>query len=337
MPRGCRILSLAIALASAQYLSAQQQLGNIIGEIRVDRGDFPAHPVYVQLQLRFATINSVYADNQGRFGFYFLDANVYHVLIKEDGFQPVDEQVVVDPVSAPTAILQITLRPRTEDKPNALQQRLAGSNPYLIDLGEYRRNFPKNVLKEFDRGLHADQEGKRDEAIRHYQKALIRAPDFYPAHNNLGSDYLTESNLVGARKEFEEAVRLNQSDAAGYFNLGNVCMLSGQFDEAQQFLNEGFRREPDSALGQFLLGSLDMRTGNYPEAESALKRAIQTNPVMIQARLQLINLLVKLGRNDEAKMQLHDFVSAFPDNAYTPKAKQLLARLGDGGQQHNQR
>ena len=320
-----------VAAACTQHLSAQQQLGNIIGEIRVDRGDFPTRPVYVQLQLRFAPISSVYADNQGRFGFHGLDGNVYHVLIREDGFQPVDQQVVIDPVTSPTAILQITLRQRNEEKPNALQQRLRGSNPYLVDLGEYRQRFPKSVLKEFDKGTRADQEGKREEAIRHYERALRTAPDFYPAHNNLGSDYLGQSNLPAARKEFEEAVRLNQSDAAGYFNLSNVCTLTGKLDEAQQFLNEGFRREPDSALGQFLLGSLDMRRGNYPEAESALRRAIRTSPVMTQARLQLINLMLKLGRNDEAKSELHDFIGAFPDNAYTPKAKQLLARL-DGRQ-----
>lgn len=334
MLRFARTLPLLVAVALVCRVDGQEQLGKIIGQIRVDRGDFPTHAIYVELQVHFGTINSVFADNQGRFGFYGLEGNIYHVLIKEDGFQTIDEQAVVDPVMSPTVVLQITLRPQVKDPPGKLVDRVGGSNPYLVDLGEYRRRFAKSVLKEFDKGLRADQDGKRDEAVRHYQRALTRAPDFYPAHNNLGSDYLNESNLTGARKEFEEAVRLNQSDAAGYFNLSNVCTLTGKLDEAQQFLNEGLRREPDSALGQFLLGSLNMRRGKYPEAESALRRAIQTSPVMTQARLQLINLMLKLGRNDEAKSQLHEFVSTFPDNAYTPKAKQLLARLGDGSQQH---
>ena len=336
MLRFARIPLLLLAVACVSQLYGQEQLGKIIGQIRIDRGDFPAHAIYVELQVRFATINSVFADNQGRFGFYGLEGNIYHILIKEDGFQAIDEQAVIDPVMSPTVVLQITLRPQVSNQPGGLVDRVGGSNPYLVSLGEYRQHFPKSVLKEFDKGLQADQDGKRDEAVRHYQRVLMRAPDFYPAHNNLGSDYLNQSNLTDARKEFEEAVRLNQSDAAGYFNLSNVCTLTGKLDEAQQFLNEGFRREPDSALGQFLLGSLDMRRGKYPEAESALRRAIQTSPVMTQARLQLINLMLRLGRNDEAKSQLHDFVSTFPDNTYTPKARQLLARFGDSGQQHHQ-
>ena len=104
-------------------------------------------------------------------------------------------------------------------------------------------------------------------------------------------------------------------------------MLTGKLDEAKQNLDEGLRREPNSALGQFLLGTLDIRTGKYQEAESALRRGISTDPGMAQARLQLINLLLKQGRTSEAKTVLHDFVAAFPDNTYTPKAKQLLEGL----------
>ncbi len=204
---------------------------------------------------------------------------------------------------------------------------MGGSNPYIIDLEEYKRHFPKPAVKEFDKGVDADQAGRKEDAVRHYRKALRIAPDFYPAHNNLGSDYLNKSDFPAARKEFEDVIRLNQSDAAAYFNLSNACMLMGQLADAQQFLGEGMRREPDSALGHFLLGSLDMRTGKLDQAETALRQATKLSPVMAQARLQLINLLLKRGRNSDAVDQLHEFISAFPDNPFTPQAKRLLQRL----------
>ncbi len=327
MLRCCRVLLLALVATYAASLRSQDQLGKVIGQIRVDRGDSPPHAIYVELQARFATVNSVYADNQGRFGFYGLEGNVYHVLIKDDSFLPVDEQAVIDPVVSPTAVLQITLQPRSENKRDPGQDRVGGSNPYIVGLNEYRKHFPKSALKEFDKALHADQDGKRDDAIAHYERALKVAPDFYPAHNNLGSDYLNKADLDGARREFEKVIRLNQGDAAAYFNLSNVCILTGKLADAERLLGEGMRREPDSALGQFLLGSLDMRTGKYQQAEGALRRAVQVSPVMTQARLQLVNLLLKLGRNSEAKTELHAFIDAFPSNSFTPKAKQLLQRL----------
>jgi tetratricopeptide (TPR) repeat protein len=327
MPRCCRVLLLGLAIACAPPVLAQDQLGKIIGQIRVDRADSPPHAIYVELQARFATVNSVFTDNQGRFGFYGLEGNIYHILIKDDGFLPVDEQAVIDPVASPTAVLQISLQPRPDRKPDSVQDRIGGSNPYMVGLDEYRKHFPKSALKEFDQGLRADQDGKQDDAVRHYERALRAAPDFYPAHNNLGSEYLSKRNFDTARREFEEVIRLNQSDAAAYFNLSNVYMLTGKLQDSQQFLGEGMRREPDSALGQFLQGSLDMRTGKYREAESALRRAVQVNPMMAQARLQLINLLLQLRRDSEAQTELHGFIGAFPSNAFTPKAKQLLQRL----------
>jgi tetratricopeptide (TPR) repeat protein len=327
MPRCCQFVLLGLLAACASGLLAQEQLGKIIGQIRVDRSDFPAHPILVELQLRFSTINSVYADSQGRFGFYNLEANAYHVLIKDDAFLPIDQLAAIDPLISPTAMLQITLRLRPDANARPLENRMGGSNPYIVGLDEYRKHFPKSVLKEFDKGLHADQDGKRDEAMAHYERALKAAPGFYPAHNNLGSDYLNKADLDGARREFEEVIRLNQGDAAAYFNLSNVSILTGKLADAQQFLEEGLRREPDSALGQFLLGSLDMRTGKYQQAEGALRRAVQVSPVMTQARLQLVNLLLKLGRNPEAIAELHAFIDAFPGNGFTPQAKQLLQRL----------
>jgi len=272
-------------------------------------------------------MTSVYADDQGRFGFYNLEANRYHVLIKDQAFNPVDEMADVNPLVSPTTMVQVRLEPRAGATPEMLPQRLGGSNPYMVDPGEYEHRFPKRAVKEFGKALQADQHGRHDDAIRSYRKALESAPDFYPAHNNLGSDYLSKSDFPAARKEFEQVVQLNQSDAAGYFNLSNVCMLMGQLTDAQQFLGEGMRRQPDSPLGHFLLGSLDIRLGKYAEAETALRQAIQLSPTMAQSRLQLVNLLVQQGRKADAVAQLHDFVTAFPENPLTSQAKQLLQRL----------
>jgi tetratricopeptide (TPR) repeat protein len=308
-------------------LLAQQQLGRIIGQIRVSRGDFPPHSILVELQLRGSTINSVYADDQGRFGFYNLEGNPYHVLIHDEAFYPIDELAIVNPLTSPSNMVQVQLEPRQSKKQEPLQNRVTDSNPYIVDLAEYRHGFPKKAVNEFDKGVDADRQGKRDEAIRHYQKALRIAPGFYPAHNNLGSSYVSKSDFAAALQEFEQVIQLNQSDAAAYFNLSNVCMLLGQISKAREFLGEGLRRDPNSALGHFILGSLNFKTGMYAEAERALRQAIQISPVMAQPRLQLVNLFLQQGRKADAVAELHDFVTTFPDSAFASKAKQMLQQL----------
>ena len=281
----------------------------------------------VELQLRGSTLNSAYADDQGRFGFYNLEANPYHIVINDPAFKPVDELANVNPLVSAFNMVQISLDPRDDVKQAPASNRTGGSNPYMVDPADYNRRFPKNAVKEFDRGVQADREGKHDNAIEHYQKAVKIAPAFYMAHNNLGSDLLSKSDFPSARSEFQQASQLNQSDGAAYFNLSNVCILTGELPQAQLYLDQGMQRQPDSALGHFLQGTLDIRLGKLPQAEGALRQAIQMDPMMAQARLQLVNLLLQQGRKDDAVAQLHDFVGAFPESPFSGKAKDLLKRL----------
>jgi tetratricopeptide (TPR) repeat protein len=322
----CFVLSLSL-------VAQQTTLGNIIGHISVVRGDTPPESVLVVLEVRGAPMDSVYADSSGTFGFHNLGSNPYYIVVNDDHYEPVRRQAVIDPSQqAPTVYLEIILIPKKKDKPDpSVLPSAKGSNPNMIDLHEYSERFPKKALKEFQKGLNADGEGKPDDAIRHYLKAVEIAPDFYLAHNNLGSDYASKADFPDARKEFEQVVKLNQSDANGYFNLSNVCMLTGQLPTAQQFLDEGLRRQPDSAFGQFLLGSLNLRTNKPAQAEIALLRAIQLDPTKAQYRLQLVNLLLQQGRKDAAASQLRDLLAVLPDSSYCAQARQVLQKLESGG------
>jgi tetratricopeptide (TPR) repeat protein len=324
------VYSLFCFAASSTTLAQQSQtLGSIIGHVHVARGEAPPQRVLVTIEVRGAAMDSVYTDSQGTFGFHSLSPDPYNVIVNDEHYQPVRISAVILPTSLnPTTFLDITLIPKQPSKETGgLSSKPAGANPDLMDVREYTAKFPKAARKEFDKGLDADRAGKMDEAIRHYQKAVQIDPGFYAAHNNLGSDYLSKSDFAASRKEFEQVVALNQSDATAYFNLSNVCLLMNQVPDAQRFLEEGFRRQPDSALGQFLLGSLDLRAGKMSEAEHALRQAVQLNPVMVQPRLQLVNLYLQQGRKQDAVTELHAFVSAFPDNPFNKQAQQLLQRL----------
>lgn len=324
-------LGISLLLAANPSLWAQALVGTVIGRIRVARGDFPTRPLLVELQLRGATVDSVYADDQGRFAFHGLSSNPYRVIIRDDAYYPVDEQANLDIAISAQVMVQVTLIPREDKNKDPVPDRVNGSNPFLVDPKEYNRHFPKNAVKEFKKGTEADQQGKRDEAIRHYQAALTLAPDYYPAHNNLGSDYLSKADFKAAQNQFEEAIRLNQNDAQAYFNLGNVLILCQRYQEAEHALQEGIKRRPDSAFGQFLFGALYSRTGRAAEAERSLHEALQLDPMMSQAHLQLVNLYLQEKRTRDAIRELKAYLRAFPDAPFGPKARETLKKLQSSG------
>src|SRR5215469_6616590 len=328
--RRCKlVLACLVFLIDASSAVRAQQIGvgYVIGELHVRRGDFPGR-VLVELQLRGAAVNSTYCDDEGKFGFYGLVSNPYHVVVHDERFDPVDQAAILDTSITAMTIVQVTLNPREPEKKGPTPKRESGSNPYLIDPAEYRKHFPKGAIKEFDKGVGADKDQKLEEAIRHYEKSIELAPDFYPAHNNLGSDYLSKADFAGAEKEFREVLRVNQSDSQAYFNLANVYILTRRLDEADKPLQQGLQKQPDSALGYFLQGSLYSRQGRVDAAEAALKRCLELDHGMSKAHLALVNLYLQQQRKSDAITELRTFLKDAPGDPMAPKAREVLAKLG---------
>lgn len=322
-------LFLALWLFLPSTLVGQTQiLGRIIGQIRVGRGEVPPHPIMVELRLHGGTIESVYTDNDGRFGFSNLLANGYRVVINDEDYYPVEERADVSASVTPVVTLQIALRLREDKKKeDPIGARASGGSPYLVDLADYNKRFPKKALKEYARAVDAEHKGKQEEAISHYEGALKIAPDYYPAHNNLGTLYLSKSDFKLAEQQFQDTLRLDQNDPQAYFNLGNLFLLTGRYPESEAAVSSGLQRRPDSAFGHFLQGCVWVRTGKYSEAETKLREALQLDATMWQAHLQLVSLYLRQERRPDAIGELQAFLTAFPSVAAAPKAKELLHKL----------
>lgn len=321
-----RVISLLLFLVLSASTPWAQQFGRIIGEAHVNRSDFPGR-VLVELRLRGAPIASTYTDEQGKFGFAPLSSNIYHVVIRDERFYPVDERVALDVALTSTLMVQIHLSLRQEAKARDVLSRGSGSNPNMVDTEEYQRRFPKSAVKEFDKGVKAERKGKLDDAIRHYENCLTLAPDFYRAHNNVGSAYLSKSNFQAAQTHFEQAIRLNQSDAQARLNLANAFLQTKRYEDALNNVEEGLRRAPDSAFGQFLLGTIYERLGRFPEAEQTLRQALELDASMSKVHLELVNLYLAQNKRPEATAELHTFLKAFPNDPMAPKVKEVLKRL----------
>jgi tetratricopeptide (TPR) repeat protein len=331
MGSGSRLLLcltfLLFVLVPSRVHSQAVQLAKITGTVRVARGDVPVHPVLVSLEMRGSVVASAYSEDTGRVGFYNLPANEYKVTVNDDAYEPFSATVELDPTKSPQYFVQITLVPRPGAKKDPLPGRVEGSNPYLVDPADYYRKFPKKTVKEFKKGVDSDHNGNPDDAIDHYQKALSLSPDFYPAHNNLGTIYLSRQNFDAAQAQFEDALKANQNDVEAYFNLANVLLTKQRYPDAEREIAEGLQRQPESAFGNFLQGLLYSRTARPELAEKSLQRAVQIDPKMSQAHLQLVNLYLQQKRTPEAIGELQTYLKAFPDSPFSPKARELLKRL----------
>src|SRR5437773_11467820 len=89
------LVLLRVFLLLTQASSALGQQGGappatIVGQLRIPRSNFPANlRVLVKLERSGTPVAIEYCDSQGRFSFQDVSANLYHIVINQDGFQPV--------------------------------------------------------------------------------------------------------------------------------------------------------------------------------------------------------------------------------------------------------
>lgn len=318
-------LAALFAFVAAPAVCAQDT-ANILGQVRLVNGSFPPERVMVTLQTRGLTITSAYTDNEGRFAFYDLISNPYHVVVNHEGFQPFHEVINVNPLISPNFHVRVILRP-IEKGPSDVSVSRPGANPHLVDAADYRRKFPREAVKEYDAGVKADAQGKPDKALAHYEKAVRLAPDFYLARNNLGSKYLAKGDFTAAEKEFTRVIELSPNYTQAYLNLGNLYFLARRNDEALRSLEEGLRRDPNSAFAHCLRGAVLARAARFPEAEAALRRALELDPQLPRVRIELATLFLQQQKKSDAIRELRTFVELFPANPMLPKVKELLAKL----------
>ncbi len=124
-----------------------------------------------------------------------------------------------------------------------------------------------------NQGLSLAGGGRKQDAIKSFEKAIAVKPDFFDALANLGSAYLDLGRSVEAIPYLERAVQSDPNRFEGQVNLGLAYMNGGRLDEAIQHLERSVSISPESADALELLGSALIRAGNGNEGKSRLKQA----------------------------------------------------------------
>jgi len=283
--------------------------------------------VLVRLERSGAQAGETYSDGEGKFSFVDVPANLYRIVINQEGYRAIDIGVSLNSsVQHTVYVPPIELIP--EDKTGKSRQpTVQGANPSMVDESALANNFSKEATKQYEKATKAERQGKHQEAIDHYEKALAVAPAMYAARNNLAALYLEQQRFDDAEAQLKKVIVENHADANAYFNLANVYLLTNRLKEATESIEEGLKRQPQSGLGEFLMGSVLVRKGNTREAEKRFRSALNDDPGLANAHLALVNLYVKESRHDEAIAELSSFLKLSPDSPYAPHARELLTKL----------
>jgi len=168
------------------------------------------------------------------------------------------------------------------------------------------------------------EQGKNDEAIYHYLKAIEFKPDFADAHYDLGCALYSKGKTEEAVRHYNLALKLKPNSARILNNLGVALKSLGRFEDAVGCYNQAIQIEPDYAEAHNNLGNALKAQGKLDEAVAHFRQALRLNPENANFNYNLGLTLQAQGKFDESAGYFREAMRLRPD---WPLPRQALDRL----------
>jgi Tfp pilus assembly protein PilF len=132
-----------------------------------------------------------------------------------------------------------------------------------FELWKHTLEVTKNNYQAYNNfGLSLFAEGKIDDAINHYNKAIRIEPDYVYAYNNRGIIYGERGQYKLAIEDFNNAIRITPAFADAYGNLGFTYDKLGQYNHAIEDYDKAIRLKPDYVYAYMNRGVAYIKQGN---------------------------------------------------------------------------
>jgi protein O-GlcNAc transferase len=173
-------------------------------------------------------------------------------------------------------------------------------------------------------GTALQREGKLDEAIAYYKKAIQLNPAYAGTFHNLGNALQLKGEPDEAILCYQKAIKLNPHAAVTYNNLGNVLQEKGQIDQAILWYQKALDIDPHFVMAYVNFGVALDKKGQITEALLYYQKALQIDRQFSPAYFNLGNALSLTGRLDDAELCYRKALDINPEFLSSHSALLLL-------------
>jgi tetratricopeptide (TPR) repeat protein len=174
--------------------------------------------------------------------------------------------------------------------------------------------YARNLL-----GLIAQKYNRHDLAVEQFQKAIKIDNSIALLYYNLGTSLYPLGYLDEVVKAQQKAIKIQPDYAEAYSSLGNALSELGILEEAVENCQKAISINPDYADAHYNLGNALKEQEKLKEAVASYQRAISIKPDYVDACSNLGVTLQEQGKLEEAVVNYQKAISINPDyaNAYS--------------------
>lgn len=159
-------------------------------------------------------------------------------------------------------------------------------------------------------------QGKWDEAEKDYRKILAQDPKYPGIHSRLARILLSKPNPPAdfqetAKKELQEELAIDPSNAGAEYILGELARQGGDLDAAIAHFTKASQLDPNFGDAFLGLGTSLLTEKKYAEAIPPLEVAVKLQPENPAGHYSLATAYTRTGRKEDAQKEfaLHEKTS----------------------------
>src|SRR6266850_1416776 len=167
------------------------------------------------------------------------------------------------------------------------------------------------TITEHNLGAALQSDGRLDEAIEHYRRAIAIRSDYAPAQNNMGAALRANGQVADAVASYERALAWRPDYPEAHYNLANLLLDEGKLDDAI----DHFRTALQSLSGPDVHNNLGIALaarGQSTEAITEFRNALRLDPDSSRTHRNLADVLSSQGMQKEAIEHLRRAVQIDP-------------------------
>jgi tetratricopeptide (TPR) repeat protein len=191
------------------------------------------------------------------------------------------------------------------------------------------------LRKSFDEGVALSREGKYDDSVAAFNRALALNPKCQDCFYNIGFAYAQKKDYAQSEENYKKALEVKPDYAEAYNGLANIYNAQRKFDlaaEASAKASQLSASTPGGLQGGnadalYNEGVILWNGGKIPDAKAKFQAAIAANANHAESHYQLGMALVNEGKLQEAGAEFNTYLKLSPEGPNAATAKALVAQL----------
>lgn len=188
---------------------------------------------------------------------------------------------------------------------------------------ELLQTHPRTLIVINVLGAALQGQGRLQEAVESYEKAIEFKPDFAEAYSNRGNALRGLGQLNEAVESYEKAIEIKPDFAEAYGNRGNALRDLGQLKEAVDSYERAIGFRPDYAEAYNNRGSALRDLGMPKEAVESYEKAIEIKPDYASSHRNLSTL--KKYEPDDVQIGSMECLSTDPGSSESDRMQLCFA------------